>query len=140
MRGAALKKWPSFPAASAHVCATLAFILLAGGSLPALAAGNAKLGAKVFSAECSECHSVKEGRNKKGPSLFAILGRKAASLPDVAYSDALRGTGWVWNDETLRSYLSRPARESNPGTKMKYDGLPDSQAIEDLLAYLGTAR
>lgn len=135
-----MKIRPSFQAALAYTHVMLAFILFAGSSLPALAAGNAKLGAKVFSAECSECHSVKEGRNKKGASLFAILGRKAASLPDVTYSDALRGTGWVWNEETLRSYLSRPTRESNPGTKMKYDGLADSQALEDLLAYLGTAR
>ena len=124
----------------ARARAALALILLAGAGLPASAAGDAKAGAKVFSAECSECHSVKEGRNKKGPSLFATLGRKAASLQDATYSDALRQTGWVWNEETLRRYLSKPAKEANPGGKMKYDGLQDAQALEDLLAYLGTVR
>lgn len=119
---------------------TLAFALMASAVSPALAAGDAMAGAKVFSAECSECHSVKEGRNKKGPSLFAVLGRKAADLPSVEYSDALRKIGWTWNEETLRKYLSKPVKESNPGGKMKYDGLPDARALEDLIVYLGTAK
>ena len=102
--------------------------------------GDAKAGVKVFSAECSECHSVKEGRNKKGPSLFAVLGRKAGDLPGAEYSESLRKTGWTWNEETLRAYLSKPARESNPGSKMKYDGLRDAQALEDLIAYLATVK
>lgn len=121
-----------------RACMVPAFVLLASACLPALAAGDPKLGVKVFSTECSECHSVKEGRNKKGPSLFAIVGRKAASLPDVKYSDALRQTGWIWDEATLRNYLSKPAKQANPGSKMKYDGLQDPQALEDLIEYLGT--
>jgi cytochrome c len=109
-------------------------------STMACASGDARVGAKVFAAECSECHSVKEGRNKKGPSLFAVLGRKAGEVPGVDYSDALRKTGWVWNETTLRNYLSRPVKESNPGGKMKYEGLRDAQALEDLLTYLATVR
>ncbi len=118
----------------------LACAVMASAASPALAAGDAMAGAKVFSAECSECHSVKEGRNKKGPSLFAVLGRKAADLPNVEYSDALRKIGWTWNEEALRRYLSKPVKESNPGGKMKYDGLPDARALEDVIAYLGTAK
>ncbi|MEO8807032.1 MAG: c-type cytochrome [Burkholderiaceae bacterium] len=106
----------------------------------AMAAGDPKAGADIFSAECSECHSVKEGRHKKGPSLFAVLGRKAASLPDVNYSDALRTSGWVWNEQTLRAYLSKPAKEANPGGKMKYDGLKDERALGSVIEYLGTNR
>lgn len=119
-----------------------ACLMLVGASAagPALAGGDAALGAKVFSAECSECHSVKEGRNKKGPSLFAVLGRKAGEMPGVEYSDALRQSGWVWNEATLRNYLSKAAREANPGGKMKYDGLHDAQALEHLLAYLASAK
>jgi cytochrome c len=118
----------------------LTFVLFASAALPALAAGDAKVGGKVFSAECSECHSVKEGRNKKGPSLFAVLGRKAAELPGADYSESLRKTGWTWNEETLRAYLSKPAKEANPGGRMKYDGLRDAQALEDLIAYLATMK
>jgi cytochrome c len=127
-------------AGPARVRAALAFVVLAGAALPVLAAGDAKVGHKVFSAECSECHSVKEGLNKKGPSLFAVLGRKAADLPGVNYSESLRKTGWTWNEDTLRNYLSKPAKQANPGSKMKYDGLLDAQALQDLIAYLATVK
>ncbi|WP_398311792.1 hypothetical protein [Zoogloea sp.] len=31
----------------------------------------------MFATGCAECHSVREGKNKKGPTLFAIVGCKA---------------------------------------------------------------
>jgi cytochrome c len=108
-------------------------------AMPPVHAADAAAGSDVFKAECAECHSPRAGRNKKGPSLFGIVGRRAATLPDYAYSDALRGHGdWVWTPERLRSYLSQPARQTNPGTKMKYDGLTDAAELDDLIVYLGT--
>jgi cytochrome c len=114
--------------------------VLVASTQPVLAAGDAVLGAKVFSAECAECHSVKEGKNKKGPTLFATLGRKAATQPGFEYSDELRRTGWTWSQEALRSYLSQPTKKANPGSKMKYEGLSDSKELEDLISYLGTCK
>ena len=101
-------------------------------------AGDGAAGSGVFKTECAECHSIKEGRNKKGPSLFAVVGRKAAGLPDYHYSDALTQANWVWTEEKLHSYLSQPAKQANPGTKMKYEGLTDSKQLEDLISYLST--
>lgn len=102
-------------------------------------AGDARAGVDVFKSECAECHTMRQGRNKKGPSLFGIVGRKAASLPDYNYTDALRArTDWVWTPEKLHEYLSKPARETNPGTRMKYDGLTDAQQLDDLITYLST--
>jgi cytochrome c len=66
------------------------------------------------------------------------VGRKAASLPDYHYSDALTQANWVWTEEKLHSYLSQPAKQANPGTKMKYEGLTDSKQLEDLISYLST--
>lgn len=117
-------------------------LLLSGGmaASPAARAGDAEKGADVFKSECAECHTVKQGRNKKGPSLFGIVGRKAGSLPDYEYSDALkaRAGSWVWTPEQLHTYLSQPAKQANPGTKMKYDGLTDAKQLDDLITYLGT--
>jgi len=105
---------------------------------PSARAGDVAAGADVFKAECAECHSVRAGRNKKGPSLFAVAGRAAGTLPGYNYSDALRAAGWTWTPEKLRDYLSRPAAQANPGTRMKYDGLADPTELDDLVTYLGT--
>jgi len=123
-----------FPVLSGAAC-----VLACALAMPPVHAADAAAGSDVFKAECAECHSIRAGRNKKGPSLFGIVGRQAASLPDYAYSDALRGrSAWVWTPQQLRSYLSQPARQANPGTKMKYDGLTDAAALDDLIVYLGT--
>lgn len=101
-------------------------------------AGDASAGADVFKSECSECHSIKQGRNKKGPSLFGIVGRSAGTLTDYSYSDALHQAQWSWTDDKLHGYLSQPAKQANPGTKMKYSGLNDPKQLEDLISYLDT--
>jgi len=103
-------------------------------------AGDAAHGADVFKAECTECHSARAGHHKKGPSLFHVLGRPAASVEGVEYSDAMKKSGWTWTEEQLRAYLSRPVGQSNPGGKMKYEGLRDTKALDDLIAYLGSLK
>lgn len=105
---------------------------------PYVWAGDANAGADVFKSECSECHSVKQGHNKKGPSLFGIVGRAAGSLPDYHYSDALHQAPWTWTADKIHSYLSQPAKKANPGTKMKYSGLDDPKQLDDLISYLDT--
>lgn len=117
-----------------------ASVLVAGWLLasPLARAGDPTAGADVFKSECSECHSVKEGKNKKGPSLFGIVGRKAGSLGDYDYSDALHKTSWTWTADQLHSYLSQPAKQANPGTKMKYDGLDNAKDLDNLISYLDT--
>lgn len=121
-------------------CAAVAAGLLFAGMLasPLAVAGDASAGSDVFKTECSECHSIKEGRNKKGPSLFGIVGRNAGTLADYSYSDALKQAHWVWTAQKLQSYLSQPAKQANPGTKMKYDGLNDPKQLDDLISYLST--
>ena len=110
---------------------------LAMAPLPAKA-GDSSAGKDVFLSECSKCHSVDKGRNKKGPSLFGVVGRPSASVPDYHYSDAMKSVNWIWTADKLRSYLSQPARKAVPGAKMKYDGLPDAGQLDDLISYLST--
>jgi cytochrome c len=105
---------------------------------PLVRAGDASAGADVFKSECAECHTVKEGRNKKGPSLFGIVGRQSGSIADYNYSDALKQAQWTWTQDKLHWYLSQPAKTANPGTKMKYDGLTDAKQLDDLLSYLSS--
>lgn len=93
-------------------------------------------GASVFASECAECHSAAPAKNKKGPTLFGVVGRRAGSVSDYNYSDAMKQSQWTWSDDKLRSYLSQPASKALPGSKMKYDGLDDTKQLQDLIAYL----
>ena len=115
----------------------LASSISLGGMSPAFAAGDATHGGKLFEEECSDCHSVKDGKNKKGPSLFNIIGRKSATIADFNYSDAMRAKNTVWAADTINVYIQAP-RKSVPGGKMKYDGLDDEKARIDIIAFLAT--
>lgn len=103
---------------------------------PTAMAGDPKAGADVFKSECAECHTIRQGKNKRGPSLFGIVGRQAGSVADYDYSDALKNAPWTWTADKLHGYLSQPSRKANPGTRMKYGGLDDPRQLDDLLSYL----
>lgn len=114
-----------------------ALVLLAAAQAPAHAGGDAGKGERVFKEQCGECHSAEAGRNRKGPTLFAVVGRAAGSVPDYAYSEAMKGNVEPWSEARLDGYVAHPRRVV-PGGKMKYDGLDDAQARADLIAYLAT--
>ena len=113
----------------------LFIVWVALATLPAAqAAGDAKLGADVFATHCAECHSLKEGKHKKGPSLFALVGRNAGAQADFKYSAAMKAIGWTWSPDRLDPYLTLP-NQALPGGAMKYEGLADAKARADLIAY-----
>ncbi len=101
----------------------------------AFAAGDAKKGADVFAGECGDCHSPKEGKAKKGPPLFGVIGRKAGTVADFNYSEAMKQSGITWSPDKIDLYITRP-KKMVPGGKMKYDGLDDANARADVIAYI----
>jgi cytochrome c len=104
---------------------------------PALAEGDAAKGAKVF-LKCKACHENEQGVNKVGPTLKGIVGRKAASVADYKYSEAMlkKGTeGTVWDEATLATYLPDP-KAWVPGTKMAFAGLKKPEEVADIIAFL----
>lgn len=117
------------------------FISLAVGlvfsAAAARAAGDAANGEKVF-AKCKACHTVEAGKNKIGPSLHGVIGRKAGSLEGYKYSDAMKESGITWDAASLHAYLAAPKKEV-PGGKMMFVGLPDEQDRQDVIAYLKEA-
>ncbi len=112
--------------------------LLAAASA-AHAAGDAKRGADTFAEECGDCHSPKPGKAKKGPPLFGVVGRAAATGPDFVYSDAMKASGITWSPDKIDTYITLP-KKAVPGGKMKYDGLADAAARADVIAYLQTLK
>lgn len=116
------------------------FMLTAVMSANALAASpNAVKGSEVFATECAECHSVKDGKQKRGPSMFGVLGRKSGSISDFVYSDALRKSEIVWTADKIQAYVKNP-KGLIPSGKMKYEGLSDPQEMSDLIQYLSTLK
>lgn len=117
------------------ICLALCATALLGNS-PAWAAGDVKKGADVFAEECGDCHSVAPGKNKKGPNLLGVNGRKAGSVADFSgYSDAMKQSAITWNPEKIDAYITQP-RKIVAGGKMKYDGLAEASARADVITYL----
>jgi cytochrome c len=105
----------------------------------ALAAGNVVNGKAIFQRTCQNCHSTQIGVNKIGPSLWSVVGRRSASVPDFNYSDSLKALNKSWDDRELDSYLSNP-RGTVHGVRMFFKGLPSAQARADVIAYLATLK
>ena len=103
-------------------------------------AQDAEAGKKVFN-RCKACHTVEAATNKVGPHLDVIVGRKAAAVPDFAYSDAMKAKGaegLVWDEANLTAYLTDP-RGFIPGNKMAFAGLKKADDVANLIAFLKTA-
>lgn len=111
-------------------------VTLVLGASHVLAAGDAKRGADVFAEECGDCHSTIPGKNKKGPNLIGVNGRKAGTVASFeGYSEAMKQSGITWSAEKIDAYITAP-RKVVPGGKMKYDGLDDAGARADVIAFV----
>ena len=86
--------------------------------------------------KCFPCHSIGEGaKNKVGPQLNGIDGRKSGTAPDYNYSDANKNSGITWNEAAFKDYIKDP-RAKIPGTKMIFPGIKNEKESGDLWAYL----
>jgi cytochrome c len=96
--------------------------------------GDPASGKAVF-VQCQTCHSKDPGVNKVGPSLHGIIGRHSGMIPGFNYSAANKGSGLVWTEQELYTYLENP-QKTVPGTYMTYTGVKDPQKRADVIAYL----
>lgn len=121
----------------ARVLKTLPPLLLLAVLAAPVHAGAAP-GADLFDENCADCHSLARPlKNKKGPGLLGIVGRKAAAVPDFGYSDALRAANLTWTPDRLDAYLQAP-KQLVPGGKMKFDGLPKAEERRALIDFLAS--
>ena len=63
-------------------------------------------GKELFERRCGGCHAL--DRDKEGPRLAGVYGRMAGSVDSFDYSEALKESGVIWNDESLNKWLTDP--------------------------------
>ncbi|MFK8033734.1 MAG: cytochrome c family protein [Hyphomicrobiales bacterium] len=114
--------------------AITALLVLFTAPAPAMAEGDIKKGKKVFK-KCKACHSLTEGKNKVGPSMFDLIGSNSGAVEGYKYSDAMLAANLTWDEATLKEFLRKP-KELVPKTKMAFGGLKKEKQIDDLFAYL----
>ena len=117
-----------------------ALLLLIASAGSAYAQGDAAAGEEVFK-KCAGCHAIGEGaKNKVGPELNGVVGRKAGSVEGFNYSAAMKEAadkGLVWGPDTLNPFLTKP-QDFLPGTKMAFPGLSNPDDVANVIAYLAS--
>jgi cytochrome c len=89
--------------------------------------------------KCKICHSLDKGSpNRVGPNLYGVFGSKAGTVSGFAYSDAMKNSGIVWDDDTLAKFLRDP-QGSLPGNRMSFPGVKDDATLHALLQSLKQA-
>lgn len=86
--------------------------------------------------KCLPCHSIGEGaKNKVGPVLNGLEGRKTGSIEGYAYSGPNKNSGIVWSEKEFLEYIRDP-RAKIPGTKMIFAGIKNETEAKNLWSYL----
>jgi cytochrome c len=93
---------------------------------------NFERGKAVFERRCTGCHALNQDR--EGPHLQGVYGRTAGTVSGFDYSDALKKTHIVWNEETLNRWLTDP-QAMVPGANMDFY-VAKAEERADVIAYL----
>ena len=80
---------------------------------------------------------AKGGKNKIGPVLYGVLGRKSGAISDYKYSKALIAHSKVWSYEEMNGYLIKPAAHIK-GTKMAFAGLRNEKDRASVILYMNS--
>ena len=105
------------------------------GSVGTVLAQDIAAGEVAFRSKCQVCHEVGEtARNKLGPVLNGLDGRRAGTVESYGYSEANRNSGIVWSETAFKEYLQDPSVKI-PGTTMIFSDKNEKE-IADLWAYL----
>ena len=113
-----------------------ALVVIASSAAASAALAQDVAAGKTSFNKCMACHSIGEGaKNKIGPELNGLDGRKSGSVPDYSYSDANKNSGITWNEAEFKDYIKDP-KAKIPGTKMIFAGIKNEKEVDDLWAFI----
>ena len=113
-----------------------ALIVLATSTAASFALAQDVAAGKSSFNKCLACHAVGENaKNKVGPELNGLNGRKSGVAEGYSYSDANKNSGITWDEATFKEYIKDP-KAKIPGTKMAFAGIKKESEVNDLWAFL----
>ena len=121
-------------AASGIACVLLSSS--ASAQTPAAQGADAAAGQQAFNNACRTCHTVKDGDNRQGPSLYKIVGRKAGSLPGYSYSSAMKQAGFVWDADKLDRFIANPDAIVSGNNMKPFSGVASADDRAKIIAFL----
>lgn len=68
--------------------------------------------------------------------MAGVYGRRAGSLVEYNYSDAMRDSRIIWTEDSLNTYLESPLTAMGSGIDMIAHGVRDEEARADLIEFL----
>jgi cytochrome c len=110
-------------------------VIASAAASPAVLAQDVAAGKTSFN-KCLACHAIGDGaKNKVGPELNGLNGRKSGTAEGYSYSEANKNSGITWDQATFKDYIKDP-KARIPGTKMVFAGIKNEQEASDLWAFL----
>jgi cytochrome c len=111
-------------------------IVLASAAASSAAPAQDVAAGKTSFNKCLACHAIGEGaKNKVGPELNGLNGRKSGTAEGYSYSETNKNSGITWDEATFKDYIKDP-KAKIPGTKMVFAGIKNEQEASDLWAFL----
>lgn len=116
---------------------TLSLLIAAAFAVTSHAASAQDVAAgKTSFNKCLACHAIGENaKNKVGPELNGLDGRKSGTAEGYSYTDANKNSGITWNEKEFKEYIKAP-KAKIPGTKMVFAGIKNEKEANDLWAFL----
>lgn len=115
-------------------------LALALGSAAASAqpTAEAERGQRLYN-KCKACHQVgPNAKNRVGPHLNDVFGRRAGALEGFRFSKAMQAAGeadLIWDEASLDQLIAAP-KKLVPKTRMSFRGLENAEDRAAIVAYL----
>lgn len=110
-------------------------VAVLAAAMGAVSAEDLAAGATSYK-KCSACHDIgPNAKNKVGPLLNGLDGRKSGTIAGYNYTDANKNSGIVWDEKQFLEYIKDP-KAKIPSTKMVFVGIKNETEAKNLWAFI----